>query len=326
MALEKSPSSKKKQTSQNQSAVEEYQRDVIIGMYLMLKDSFARELPEYADHLLPNCDGWQYSPEWPGPRRVSEEVWMNDHPRIRHGERHEIWLMLRNLIASKAEVECDWFPTHGVDVTLAQVEDRIFERAWTHGLQHRANGILVEGVKQARFDLVQATKELKQRRLELDQHEYTENAVSTFIPDKFDEIRKAERKIQLMRVRLHWIVTWSQKDSGVKKAKSSRQMIGTDNYERLIKPEDVMVAWDNIFYVFSNHVPEDEKYRLLGKWYAKTLWQSGASWQQLIAIRRRNRRPSSATTPRNKVTTRRYLSWSEIAQNKMKRSYHNVTA
>lgn len=314
-------SSKMKHTNKNQVETEAFQRDVVIGLYEMLKEAFAREFPDYSAHLLPRHNGWQYSPDWPGPRRVTEDVWINSHPRIRRGDRHEIWLILRSVIASTEEVRCEANPRpHAVDTTIAQIEDAIFERAWTHGLIHRANDILVEGIKQARLDLSEAVQEDQQCHRELNELEISYQ-LST---DRLNAKRRAERKVQLMRLRLHWLLNWHLCDTArCSKAKSKKLRVGPKNFDRLIKPYDVSNALDNIIYVFPRRDPDKNdsanQYEMLGLWYSKTLWQCGATWRDLLAIRKNNRRPSRSAISPPTNTVPRYLTWAEIAVKKTKR-------
>jgi hypothetical protein len=142
------------------------------------------------------------------------------------------------------------------------------------------------------------------------------------------ELEHITRKMRLLRIRIHWLEVWIEEIRPLlKNVRQSKEVsIGKDNYDRLIKPAEVYEA-SNLIQNRLDTIREAIQskagggvstsswefgfYEILGFWYASTLWMCGASWQDLLAIRRSNHKKEKEK--------KRHLTWAEIARVKYSR-------
>ena len=203
---------------------------------------------------------------------------------------------------------------------LEAVEREIRDRAEAHHVERRVSLILSYAVREAGREWNNAKIAAGRLGAELD-----------FLIEArgfpLDQLQEAERKYQMAlrkarfsHLRLHWLQLWEKDhaDRIIGNRGGPGAGVSSGNYSGLIKPRDIETVSELMQPVFTNLVADENmsgegissaQQDLVGRWYASMLWQCGATWRDLLAIRRRYRMPGR----------RRYRSWAYIAEMKRRR-------
>jgi hypothetical protein len=250
--------------------------------------------PQNPGQLLPSHDGWVYSPEWLAPRPMTSD---RNRLFVRFGRHRELLMLVIEM------------------ADLSEIEAGIRERVNDHALQNRVLALLAHAIREARNDQKQAQAQLEQQAANLLRAKCNTSMARL-------AHQTAARGCQLCAVRLHWLQMWHKIEkarfSRVRREKKGRAQ--SQHFDRLIKPQDLYDASVAIQEYLESHqmARSFDFFQLLGTWYAVTLWQCGATWKDLLAIRRRNHR--SAPDPRLPAGVRAHKSWAEIAEAKYRRA------
>ncbi len=306
-----------------------------VDLYRVLRAAFIGEFGSEAG-LLPQHDGWCYSPLWLTPRPASATSAI-----LPAAERHRSLKCLILSMASDDPQEAAAFPQlvtvrlHGggeVSVSMKGIEfpklttvnRSIVEKARV--MRRRTSyGLLSQAVGQAELDLFQAQEAidtLNDEDVEADDRIQVTDADSKPLTgllelprpsaahtsdELADLLERAESKKSILSMRLRWLKGWLDTEFAIwKKTPTATEV---SEVSRLVTPKDVDDAIEAMQPVLIRF-PEETQPRIIGHWYATLVMRCGVGWREMRAMREADDTGS---------TSQRHLTWHYIVNRKTQR-------